>query len=407
MNTDTHICAPKRTSHTKTIAVIASAVILFCLTTSGPAFGQVAVGDTVAAVPQMPVSFDVRQNDQLAGLDSVQVVVVSQPVHGTLTREGRRLIYESMPGFVGRDSLTYRLSVVPVATMQVDSLASTVTFGASLAIPNIGSSTDQTTFPVSGTITPVLWPGTAPYDSVSVAGLDIRNAAAAALAFDYGDLGVTVLTVNVAVDQGGIVLSQLSPGPTAEPGFAGLFTQAANELGVAGSVQISGSGALGSQVPAGTQVFDTSTTSDLSGLALAAGDSSMVIVNLDLQQQVDLSGNAADLHIRGEIVARGRVPAAVTSNLAKVVIDVVSGLSTDVPHASDWSLYPNPTRGAVWFEGPYDRLEVFDLLGRRVALETSPGGRHALDLSARSAGLYFVRWEAGGRGHARTLIVRR
>lgn len=383
------------------------AITLFSLASSGPAFGQVAVGDTVAASPQMPVSFDVLQNDQLAGLDSVQVIVVSQPMNGTLTREGGRLIYESSPGFVGLDSLTYRLSVVPVARMEIDSLASTVTFGASLAIPNIGSSTDESSFPVSGMIRPVLWPGVAPYDSVSIAGLALRNATAAALAFDYGDLGVTVLTVNVAVDRGGIALTQLQPGPTAQPGFAGLFTQAANELGVAGSVQISGSGALGSQVPAGTQVFDTSTTSDLSGLVSAAGDSSLVIVNLDLQQQVDLSGNAADLHIRGEIVARGRVPAPSTSNLATVVFEVVSGLSTEIPTEGDWSMYPNPTSGAVWFEGPYHRLEVFDVLGRRVALELGPGRLHALDLSARPSGLYFVRWETSGRDFARPLIIRR
>ncbi|NNE71197.1 MAG: Ig-like domain-containing protein, partial [Rhodothermales bacterium] len=97
---------------------------------------------------QRPVEFDVRSNDDLAGVDSVQVVVVSQPRRGTLVQSGGHLVYQSDPGFVGRDSLTYQLSVVPMARMEVDSVASQVTFEASLQIPTIGSSSDQTVFGV-------------------------------------------------------------------------------------------------------------------------------------------------------------------------------------------------------------------------------------------------------------------
>lgn len=77
---------------------------------------------------------------------------------------------------------------------------------------------------------------------------------------------------------------------------------------------------------------------------------------------------------------------------------------------------PNPFNGAAWIEweqaGPASvRLEVFDLLGRPVALlvdDRLPAGRHAalFDGARRPAGLYLARLSGhGGRSTARLLLL--
>ncbi|MFT4605739.1 MAG: hypothetical protein ACI9W4_002483 [Rhodothermales bacterium] len=392
------------------IAVIA--IVMMCGVPTSDAAGQIAVSDTVAVVAGRTARVDVLANDLRAGIDSVSVDVVVPPHGGSIAWDSTGgLLYEPDSGFVGLDSLVYRLQVVPAGLFEIDTVASVVDFAADLAIPNLGSASDNTGLRVSGHIRAVLWPGSSAIDSVSVIGLEMSNLDAASLAFDYGDLGVTVLTVNAGVASSDLRLTLLKGGPSAIPGFAGLFTQVSNELGVAGTIQISGSGALGAQVPAGVQEFDTSTSGDLAGLVGASGDSSLVILNLDLAQSVDLAGNDADLRITGEIVARGRVSPAGFSGHATVYFEVVSGLATEVLAAAELGVYPNPSTGlvrlssasAVWSE-----VAVFDMLGRRIVSVRGDAGESQIDLSAQAPGLYLLRWQSqtGQTGSRSLMLVR-
>ena len=67
------------------------------------------------------------------------------------------------------------------------------------------------------------------------------------------------------------------------------------------------------------------------------------------------------------------------------------------------AVYPNPTRGALTVEAPKaGRLDVFDLLGRRVHTEdVGRPGRVGLDLTGDAPGLYVLRFE----NQARTVVV--
>ena len=389
------------------IAVIAMA--MSCLLPTPTAVGQIAVGDKVDVVAGRSTLVDLLANDERDGLDSVAVEIVIPPKHGAIRRDSTGAwVYDSNLGFAGRDSLVYRLRVIPSAVFEIDTVASGVDFAADLGIPNLGSASDVTRFGVAGTVRAVLWPGAAGLDSVSVVGLDLVNREAASLAFDYGDLGVTVLTVHGGVADSDLRLGLRNAGASAVPGFAGLFTQAANELGVQGTIQISGSGALGSQVPAGVQSFDTTTASDLAGLVAASGDSSLVILNLDLAQNVDLAGNDADLRITGEIVARGRVAPVGFSGEATAYFDVVSGLAIQLPDENGWSLYPNPTKGHFLLKSDietFSAVGVFDMMGRRVLSLGVGRGDQDLDLSGHAPGLYLVRWRTRTRLFSRVVTL--
>ncbi len=373
------------------------------------AAGQVAVGDRVDVVAGRSTAIDLLANDERDGLDSVSVDIVIPPRHGVVHWDSTgALFYDPDATFVGRDSLVYRLRVIPSGMFEIDTVASGVDFAADLTT-DLGSASDATQFSVSGHLRAVLWPGSTPFDSVSVVGLELVNRESAALAFDYGDLGVTVLTVHVGVAPSGLRLTLLESGPSVVPGFAGLFTQTSNELGVSGTIQISGSGALGGQVPAGVQSFETSTSSDLAGLAGASGDSSLVIFNLDLAQSVDLAGNNADLRITGEIVARGRVSHGGFSGEATVYFDVSTGLATaEIPDRDGWSLYPNPSTGLFRLTsdiGARIELVVSDMLGRRILVARSETGDGELDLSSHPPGLYMVRWRSATERGSRVLMV--
>ena len=58
-----------------------------------------------------------------------------------------------------------------------------------------------------------------------------------------------------------------------------------------------------------------------------------------------------------------------------------------------WTLYPNPASGVVFLEGLENQAEVTisDMMGRVVSSFTAHGTREAVDVSALSAGTYFVR----------------
>lgn len=345
---------------------------------------------------------DLLRNDDSGG-GPVLLEVVSGPRHGTLTVVEDSLVYRPDMGYIGPDSLIYRFSTVPEAVMTVDTAASSLTFQVDLTLPNVGTASDEEQLFIEGTVAAAAWPDRAPFDSLQVRGLDLQNSAAATLDFNYGDLGLTVLTVTLDAAAGGIRLSLPHPGAAVVPGFAGLFEQAGNEVGVAGQVGVTGSGPLGGLVPTGDQQFDTSLTTELAGLlGPGVGGEERLILNVDLQESVDLSGNTADLHITGEIVAMGDIPASAVSNEATVYLSVVAPVSVAVPESlPDLAVYPNPTAGRVWLAALPVELAIVDVLGRERG--RIPAASRSADLSALPAGVYFL----VGPGLPAVKVVRR
>jgi len=94
------------------------------------------------------------------------------------------------------------------------------------------------------------------------------------------------------------------------------------------------------------------------------------------------------------------------------------GLSTgtkadEVPNAGQLSVFPNPvTSGApvtldLSASPGANRMLLFDALGRRIrALEVNGGGLALMNTSGLSAGLYFIRLEAGSDSKTAKIVVR-
>ena len=188
----------------------------------------------------------------------------------------------------------------------------------------------------------------------------------------------------------------LRAGATAATGFAGLFTQEDNELSVAGDVAVAGSGPLGGLVPSGPQRFDTSTTSGLAGLA----SDGAVILNVDLSETVEISGNQVDLHIFGEVVTSGSVSPDGQSNEAFVWVEVGTGTGVQVPADAGPAVFPNPVRDLLHIQpGAPVTAVITDLLGREVFRRAIRGAAR-FEVDGLAPGLYYVRTIPAGPGRA-------
>lgn len=70
----------------------------------------VANDDSVSTAQRVPVTIAVLANDTDVDGDRLTIVVFTQPEHGTVTKNGDRLIYTPSRRFTGRDEFTYTLS---------------------------------------------------------------------------------------------------------------------------------------------------------------------------------------------------------------------------------------------------------------------------------------------------------
>lgn len=73
--------------------------------------GPPAIDDIATTRRNQKVSVHVLANDDIigGGLDIATLAVTAEPVHGTATVAGENLLYEPAPGFVGTDTMTYRV----------------------------------------------------------------------------------------------------------------------------------------------------------------------------------------------------------------------------------------------------------------------------------------------------------
>ncbi|HNW89892.1 MAG TPA: T9SS type A sorting domain-containing protein [Bacteroidales bacterium] len=73
-------------------------------------------------------------------------------------------------------------------------------------------------------------------------------------------------------------------------------------------------------------------------------------------------------------------------------------------------IYPNPSDGMFYIElyaaeGSANRLEVFDILGKKVYEEQLTGNKSAINLSGQPKGVYFARIFSGNKLHIEKLIL--
>lgn len=394
-----------------------------------------------AAIAQSPVAtddditlhnggqmFDIASfllgNDVLTTGDSVQVVLLSPPVNGTLTRVGdSQFLYQANQGFVGFDSFSYRLQTLPVQHLVFDPSLSVLQFDASVKTP-IGEDSDTEEVPIVGTLDIDIGPDPAAIDSVHLLGIDIRNQNSHGLRFDYGEL-ITIGTLRINVGAEAIRLFSSAVGPAVEAiGLLRSFDQTGNVIGADVLATLEGSGLLIGQVPTDPQQLTTETELDLGGSVLHSSGNLVVLMSIDAGWTFDLDGNEVGLQISGSMQARGSFTPRQESNEATVTIDVTDVtemVSTDRdPAMPGWSIdvYPNPVKDRVtvrWVQGSLSPsaqhvvVDVYDVLGRMITSYSRsgiPGNEMTIHLDASnwSEGLYFVRIRQGDTNVVKSLV---
>ena len=138
--------------------------------------------------------------------------------------------------------------------------------------------------------------------------------------------------------------------------------------------------------------------------------------------QLDLNTTAADASQPGQkynVAVTNPDGQVVTGNGVLEVDTAVNGVGADANAFRLESIVPNPTTGAtrIAFSVAFQtavRLSVVDVMGREVAVLADgvlPAGRHELDWNGRRggsrapAGIYFIRYRAGGVQEVRRLAM--
>jgi len=201
-------------------------------------------------------------NDVLPA-DSVQIVVVTEPLHGALRRlDAHNFVYEANAGYVGSDSFEYRIQTLPVQHLAFQPSLSTLEFDVSVETV-LGTDDDKEDLTIVGEVELDLGVVPTAVDSVRILDLSIRNESAFGLRFDYGVV-VTIGTLRINADAEAVQLFIVEAGEKAPTsGILNAFTQSFNLIGVNVDTMLDGSGLLSGEVPSDPQSLTTETRIDL------------------------------------------------------------------------------------------------------------------------------------------------
>ena len=371
----------------------------------------VSTGETV-----IDLNRDLLANDTFPEGDSVSVLFLGLPQHGTLTPGSipSEWVYRPDAGFLGEDGFTYQLRTVPRHVLTMDPASSSLTFDATVETA-LGTDSDSEVIPVKGRLPADFGGEPQTAAEIHIADLDVHNAGAHSLRFEYGPSG-SFGSLRILVDSSQVALRTARVGPTV--GTSGpfrSFTQTGNVIQADVLARLEGTGLLASQVPTDPQSLVTETDMDLSG-SVILGQDVAVLLFVDGSWSFDLSGTIVQLHIQGTLQARGPRRSSETSGVASVRLNVgaVSDREqTSVASSLQLEAWPMPFADVLHLAlVPHGRtpheVEVFDALGRRVAnLAVQAGEREMrwhLDASNWPAGLYLVRVTGGPRPAVRPLI---
>lgn len=371
----------------------------------------VTTGETI-----IDLNRDLLANDTFPEGDSVSVLILGSPQHGTLTPGATpsEWVYQPDNGFLGEDGFTYQFQTVPRHLLVLDPASSSLTFDATVETA-LGTDSDSEVIPVKGVLTADFGGEPQTATEIHIVGLDVHNAGSHSLRFEYGPSG-SFGSLRILVDSSRVALRTVGVGPTvATSGPFRSFTQTDNVIEADVLARLEGSGLLASQVPTDPQSLVTETGMDLTG-SVILGQDATVLLYVDGSWRFDLSGTIVQLHLGGTLQARGPLRQSGMSGEASVQLLLGAGTDREaVPGSALPALevYPQPFTGSVWIEMESDgrfalQLEVFDVLGRRVAHESMAAGQHEmkwrLDASNWSPGLYVVRVSGGPFSMVRPLI---
>ncbi len=342
-------------------------------------------------------------NDVLPA-DSVQIVIVTEPQHGSLQRlDGHTFIYQAEAGYVGGDSFQYRIQTLPVQHLAFEPSQSMLEFDVSVKT-TLGTDDDKEDLNIVGEVELDLGVVPTAIDSIRILDLNIRNESAFGLRFDYGVI-VTVGTLRINADAEAVQLFIAEAGEkTPTSGILRVFTQSFNLIGVNVDTMLDGSGLLSGQVSSDPQSLTTETRIDLTGAVIVQGGDILLLLTIDSDYSFDLSGSEVELSISGSLQASGSFVAREESGVATVTIDVQQVTSDEsgraIPDQLSLSIYPNPARNSVRIDFELPRpssghILVHDLLGRVVSEKRIPNrgsGRQSifLDTNYLAPGAYFV-----------------
>lgn len=360
-------------------------------------------------------------NDETAE-DSVQVMVVVPPSHGTLTALSNGFFrYEPLAGFLGEDRFSYAIETVPLQRLMIDPTVSVLSFDATVQTA-LGTADDDEEIPVEGAIVVNLGDDPAGIDSVHVVDVSMQNQGSHSLNFNYGS-PISIGSLRIIADPGAVQLAIVTPGPTS--GVSGLLNsweQVDNLVNVSVTAMLEGGGLITNQVPDTPQELETETTEALTGAVIISGGQVLFLMNVASTNAFQLEGNDVTLAIDGSLQAAGAFVAKQTSGEAVVILQVVSGASTeDVWARSGFGLdiYPQPVRDHFTLTiasgdatGRTVDLRVYDVLGRVVAEHSVTGSfgegeiSTRLDASNWAPGLYVVHVVGSTKSATRTFVRR-
>lgn len=371
----------------------------------------VSTGETV-----IELNRDLLANDVWPEGDSVLVVVLDNPQHGTLTEGDApgRWMYRPDSGFLGEDGFTYQFRTIPRHLLALDPASSSLTFDATVETA-LGTDSDSEVIPVKGALRADFGGEPQTAAEIHLVGLDVHNAGAHSLRFEYGPSG-SFGSLRILVDSSQVALRAARVGPTvATSGPFRSFTQTGNVIEADVLARLEGTGLLASQVPTDPQSLVTETDMNLTG-SVILGQDVVVLLFVDGAWSFDLSGTIVQLQIGGTLQARGPLRSSETSNEASVRLMVGAVADREGTPAGirlRLDAYPMPFTDRLNLDvrsggAEQLRVEVFDALGRRIAYVPMQAGqremRRQLDASNWPAGLYVVRVTGGSFMEVRPLI---
>jgi len=143
-----------------------------------------------------------------------------------------------------------------------------------------------------------------------------------------------------------------------------------------------------------------------------------------LSGNVDLGGtwyNPSDQPINGNVITTSSIPGqfnydyvasngvcpADTSNVLVIVSDCVAGIEDET--ASEFLVFPNPSKGTVYVSGLVDNnsvLDVKDLNGRSVGFKKAiEGGYLRIELDKSARGIYLLQFQTNDQTIIRKIVI--
>ena len=285
------------------------------------------VNDDYSVTEDTPLSGPapgVLSNDVADPPGSVMLPVLgSQPAHGAVVLNGDgSFIYTPAANYAGPDAFNYL--VAGARNFTVDQARSILTIASTVTVTALGPASATDTGKTSGTMSILLNPTSGTFQLAQVQNLNVALAERVDLRFCWL-FCLTQLNANILAN--GLNLGMVRAGPPAAVAPPnGIFNQTGNILSAVGTVNLSGSGLAGVEIPPTIAINSTDIAYDLTNarVYLNGAGNIEVKVPLDVTQVFSDPGGAysGTIRITGDIYATAPVNPLPPSTSAVVTLTV-------------------------------------------------------------------------------------